>query len=104
MSLGFEISEDGYAHMCVNPKFPVKLQAAQNAQIQEVAMQDENDIAIWFENGSTAYFKDVELVKNTKRKLTFYYTSASTNQRRYAQFDRYRLAGVSFTAQDEVAV
>ena len=59
------------------------------------------DVVIYFKNGNTAYFKDVEDYKPNAENIYFTYFGVSSQERKKATFYKDSIAGIART-QDKV--
>ena len=57
------------------------------------------EVVIYFKNGNTAYFKDVEDYKPDDENIYFTYFGGSSQERKKATFRKYSIAGIAMTQE-----
>ncbi|WP_317334149.1 hypothetical protein [Streptococcus orisratti] len=57
------------------------------------------DVVIYFENGNTAYFKDVEDYNTNALNISFTYFGVSSQERKSATFYKDSIAGIAKTKE-----
>ncbi|MXQ49535.1 hypothetical protein GRB29_09200 [Streptococcus pneumoniae] len=57
------------------------------------------NVVIYFKNGNTAYFKDVEDYKADAGNICFSYFGVSSQERKKATFYKNRIAGIARTQE-----
>ena len=57
------------------------------------------DVVIYFKNGNTAYFKDVEDYKQNAENIYFTYFEVSSQERKKATFYKDSIAGIARTQE-----
>lgn len=59
------------------------------------------NVVIYFKNGNTAYFKDVEDYKPNTENIHFTYFGVSSQERKKATFYKDSIAGIARTQEPE---